>query len=1540
MQHLRAFFLAFIALAAVFSLGAAERGQTNRFEFKDGDRIVFLGDTFFERENNYGEIELLLTTLNPGKKLIFRNIAWSADTPVGESRAYFDPPEKGFERLKEHLKTIKPTVAFVSYGMAASLQGPAGLDRFRQQMGQMIAAVEDASRPEPVRFVLLGPVPHEKLPEPMPDPGPHQISLQKYEAAIREIAAEKRAAFVSLEPLLGGSRNFGVPLTDNGIHLNELGYRRAAHLIAETLKLGANRWRFSITAQGEPRDGVYGIIATNIQRTSSSVRFNASMEHVPLPVLDGFTNDAPFVAGPPFLQFLSLNPGLYTLRIDGSPVATFTGAEWNRSVFFHGGPDYVQGEELKKTIIEKNELYFHRWRPQNETYLFGFRRHEQGQNAREIPMFDPLVAEKEQKIQQLARPVSRRYELTQANDSEPTGLVKRPTPPRDKGSAALIPKKDQPVPTFEVGEGLEVTLWAENPLLAKPIQMNFDPQGRLWVASSEVYPQIQPGQKASDKIILIEDGDGDGKADRSTIFADGLLIPTGVEPGDGGVYVGQSTELLHFRDTDGDGRADKKRVVLSGFGTEDTHHILHTLRWGHDGQLYMNQSVYIHSHIETPHGVVRLNSGGGFNFRTTTHELGIHFKGLWNSWGLHFDRYGQTFLTDGAGNQGIHHVVPQAQYVAYAGARRVLESISPGSYPKYCGLEVIESEHFPEDWQGTMVTCDFRAHRVVRFAVSERGSSYVTKELPDLLRTTNVTFRPIDVKLGPDGALYIADWSNPIIQHGEVDFRDPRRDHEHGRIWRVSAKGREPNKKVQFAQLNTRGLLNELESPNNYDRQRARRLLAEKGPDISSDVRIWARERTNEVAQMEALWVYQSIGFVNVPHLERMLVTPDGRVRAAATRVLGEWLKKVPSATNHLERLVADSHPRVRMEAVRALGKTGTLRGAELALSVLDTPMDPYLEYAVWLTINELAEPWVAGLQQGRWQANGREKQLEFGLQAIEPALAGRALDKLLADNPIPNDGSGPWIDLIGKAGSPAHLSMLQAKVTARALTDSAQVKALNALASAARVRNTRPSGYVGSAAELLRSENAQVRAAALQLAAAWKVESTVEEALKIAAEPQASAEVRAAAFQLVREVGGKNALPKLATLAGEPQSAAVRRQATLAIAGIDPAAAVQPAAAALAATQDENEAAQFWRSLLAVRGVASPLARAVSQQTLTPLVARAGMRVAREAGRNEPELVLALARNLDTAGEIQELTPAEMQALAAKVSQSGNAARGEQIYRRPELACVACHAIGGIGGKVGPDLTSIGASAPMDYIIESLLFPNRKIKEGYHAVSVETNDGEEITGVIVRETNDQLFVRDAGNREVALPKNNIKERNISGSLMPAGLIDPLAEQERTDLIRFLSELGKPGPYDASRGNTARLWKITAATSEMAQFGDEAALGKSLGEKMWEQAFTLVDGRLRRAQLQNGLERVKWRQPTAVYAATRFNAPKDGPVRLSIKNAPKGAAWLNGKAIAVQEQVVVELPAGMHTLVFKIEGKDFPEELVVRSDDATFLTEF
>ena len=260
-------------------------------------------------------------------------------------------------------------------------------------------------------------------------------------------------------------------------------------------------------------------------------------------------------------------------------------------------------------------------------------------------------------------------------------------------------------------------------------------------------------------------------------------------------------------------------------------------------------------------------------------------------------------MTDGAGGQGLSYGVPGAMYFTYARAPKLLDSVSPGRYPKFCGLEIVRSSHFPDDWQGDAITCDFRAHRIVRFKISDKDSNYVTQEMPDVLRTGSVHFRPIDIKFGPDGALYIADWSNPIIQHGEVDFRDERRDHVHGRIWRVTVKDRPLVKKIDLTHIDNAALLAKLTSPNGFEREKTRRVLKERGAgSVLIDLEKWTAKQTGEQAQLEALWIYQGLDVVNKPLLDKLLEAKDGRVRTAAVQVLDESHRRRRGALGQADR--------------------------------------------------------------------------------------------------------------------------------------------------------------------------------------------------------------------------------------------------------------------------------------------------------------------------------------------------------------------------------------------------------------------------------------------------------------------------------------------------------------------------------------------------------------------------------------------------------------------------------------------------------------
>jgi putative heme-binding domain-containing protein len=1425
-------------LPTLLVLAFRPEAPAQSFELRDGDRVAFIGDVLVEREQVAGHIETMLTLRHPDRHVTFRNLGWSGDRPDGIAReglslvqAGREPEGEGFTQLKKQIELVKPTVVFLGYGMASSLDKETSLETFLKDMERLMDAVREISGGQ-VRFVILSPVRHENLGPPWPDAATHNQRLSEYTAALRELATKRGAQFVDLFTSVVSDRRAAKPLTQNGIHLNDDGYRKAAVVVE-----GQLGWK--------------------------------PLRHSP--------------------------------------------AEQQRI------------EKLREVIVAKNVLWFDRSRPQNMAYIFGFRKHEQGRNAAEIPQFDALIEKEEARIAQLRRlpavPVSAALEKS------------APAAPAQPVKLTTVESMN-----FTIADGFEVNLYAQNPLLEKPINMNFDPQGRLWVASSSVYPQIQPGQVADDRIIVLEDTNGDGVAEKSTSFADGLLIPSTVLPGDGGVYVGQSTELLHFADTDGDGKADQKRIVLSGFGTEDTHHTLHTLRWGYDGNIYLNQSVYIRTHLETPGGIVRLKAGGIISLRPDNLRGDIFIRGLWNTWGHHWDHFGQSFATDGAGFNGLFHLFPGASFNPTPYTRRVMDSISPGNYPKFCGLEFVASEQFPPGWQGDFLTCDFRAHRIVRFKLTEDGAGYATSEMPDLLRTPEATFRPIDVKFGPDGALYIADWSNPIIQHGEVDFRDPRRDKVHGRIWRVTYKNRPLVKSLSLPGASNEALLQQLASPNGFQREQARRVLTERGPRILPDLRKWTAKQTDEQALLESIWLFKATGDVDIPLLEQLLKSRDPRVRAAATRVLYDSRDQIRGGPATVEPLVNDSHPRVRLEALRLLAVSSESRAAEMALRVLNLPMDRFLDYALWLTLNDLAEPWIAALKSGQWEIKGREKQLEFALKAIEPALASTILSDLLAQNPIPRDGSGPWIELIGQAGGANELRLLWEQILKGGFDDAGAERAANSLAEAMRLRKMRPAGDLAGTGQLLGSGKAPLQAAAARLAGSWKQGQFIGQLLKLAEDVKTPAPVRDAAFDGLREIGGKGVTDGLARIAGQCQDDGIHRQAALTLAGLNFDAGQPHVLTALARAKDDNTITDIWRAALNSKGAAARLAAAVPNAGLPKDVARAGLRVAREGGRTEPELVLSLSKAAGLLTSTENMTDEQLQALTSRTLSSGNPARGELIYRRTELGCVTCHAIGGIGGKVGPDMTSIGASAPLDYLVESLVRPNAKIKEGFHSVIVQTKDEQEFSGIVARETDRELVLLNAANQEVSVAKNSIATRKNGLSLMPAGLIDALTDDERADLASFLSALGKPGRFDASKGNVARSWKLLAGTHRIEQFGVDKIVAREAAQADWKPALTFVDGSLPRAQLEEATATVgRHVGLVSVFAEARFQTAKTGRVRFNVP-AGRPLVWINGQAVKTAgNSFEADLSAGAHTITLRFDAKALPDVVKLESADVTFV---
>ena len=353
------------------------------FTPKDGDRVVFVGNTFIERAQSYGHLEAWLTTAFAEHDLKFRNLGWSGDTVYGDARSYFGPPKEGFERLTKHLEELEPTVIVTCYGAVAAFEGQEGLSHFLEGYGKLL----DMFAATDARIVIMSPPPAENLPAPLPKQEAHNERLALYRGALKDLAEKRGHAFADVFTTLRDAwSKLPHPLTDNGIHYTDKGYAAIAPHIAKALGLPEKAFRVEADAKSSAttlESGKLDAITASDRAVTLRLKTESS---VPRTLQ---------------LKVTGLSEGTYKIRCDRRPAPSATAEELAKGIALSPEVWNPHFKDLQRAIYRKNELFFHRWRPQNETYLFGFRKHEQGNNAVEIPQFEPLIAQQEARIAEL-----------------------------------------------------------------------------------------------------------------------------------------------------------------------------------------------------------------------------------------------------------------------------------------------------------------------------------------------------------------------------------------------------------------------------------------------------------------------------------------------------------------------------------------------------------------------------------------------------------------------------------------------------------------------------------------------------------------------------------------------------------------------------------------------------------------------------------------------------------------------------------------------------------------------------------------------------------------------------------------------------------------------------------------------------------------------------------------------------------------------------------------------------------------------------------
>jgi mono/diheme cytochrome c family protein/glucose/arabinose dehydrogenase len=620
-------------------------------------------------------------------------------------------------------------------------------------------------------------------------------------------------------------------------------------------------------------------------------------------------------------------------------------------------------------VKDKNWFWFNDYRMLNGVHVDGRRYNPFG------PANYPAETEKMRSLTTIrdeaiwATSQGRAFDIATADKALPAlPEIKSNYTPNHKNGSEHYLYGDAALKSLTVPEGYHIELFAsekEFPNLANPMQLSFDNRGRLWVATMPIYPHYRPGDPLpNDKILIYEDTNNDGRADKETVFADHLHLPIGFEFASEGVYVSQEPNLILLRDTNGDDRADSREVILSGFDSHDTHHAISSFTADPSGAILMGEGVFLYSNVETSYGPVRGMDGGFFRYNPQRGHLERTAQlNIPNPWGIAVDDWGQDFFIHTSGPQ-MTWMLPGSVKPTYGSKMPSPPDLIPQgqSVRPTSGLEIVSSRHFPDEVQGDFLICNNIGFLGIKqHSVSDEDTGYKTEFRQNLLQSSDGNFRPVDLEFAPDGSLYVIDWHNMLIGHMQHNARDPLRDHSHGRIYRITYPSRPLVKPAHISGAKIPELLEHLKTEESRTRYRARRELRSRPPEqVLPAISQWIakldkKNPSYEHHLLEALWTSWGLNRVDETLLRQLLQARDFRARAAAVRVLRYNTHRIADHVALLENAASDPNGRVRLEATIAASWLDNAAGRKIAEKAASKPLDRWSENASKTAISRLS---------------------------------------------------------------------------------------------------------------------------------------------------------------------------------------------------------------------------------------------------------------------------------------------------------------------------------------------------------------------------------------------------------------------------------------------------------------------------------------------------------------------------------------------------------------------------------------------------------
>jgi putative heme-binding domain-containing protein len=995
--------------------------------------------------------------------------------------------------------------------------------------------------------------------------------------------------------------------------------------------------------------------------------------------------------------------------------------------------------------------------------------------------------------------------LLTTDSAEPQPPKKDPYAEHVAPTEPRTPEEQQKL--FLLPPGFEIQLVAAEPLIGKPINIAFDAAGRLWVTVSFEYPfPAPPDRTPKDRVQILADFGPSGRARKITTFAEGLNIPIGVLPIPKGALVYSIPNIYRMTDAGEGGKAQTREPLYGQYGFRDTHGMTGEFQRGFDGWVYVCHGYSNTSTVKGKQGpAITMTSGNTYRIKLDGSRIEHFTHGQVNPFGLCFDPLGNLYSCD-CHSRPIYQLLRGACYPSFGrpddglGFGPEMLTHDHGS-TAIAGITYYAAKHFPPEFRDNIFIGNVVTNRINRDRLEKHGSSYKAIEMPDFVKCKDPWFRPVDIKLGPDGALYVADFYNRIIGHYEVPLNHPGRDRFRGRIWRIvyTGKGGQPlGSIVDYTKATPKKLAESLADDNLTVRLTATNEMVDRGgPAVLDAASAVLRQPKNAFQKLHALWVLARLKGFDDASLEACARDRDPAVRAHALRVL-DWL---PVLTDRRRGVVLnglkDVDPLTRRCAAEALGSHPDAENIRPLLDLLrQVPADDtHLLHVARMALRDQLKARAAWVVVSLFDA---QQDLTEG---DERALADAALG-------VPGDAAASYLleHVRRRGGDPVRLArevhhiarygdenacrslfaFVRGKIVTNPVTQAALVKEMH---KATQERGATLGPDVREYADdlthrLIRSANAKEVHVGVELAGLLKLAGLYDRLAAMLTDTESNETQKRAAVSALAAINSPRAIPLLGRLVSDSGTLiALREQAAGAVAGMNRPEARETLIEALKTAEARLQNTIALEMSKSPQGAEKLLEAVAAGKASARLLLERGVDVNLRQRKlpNLKERLKKLTRGLPKVDE--RLQQVLTQRRAGFLKAKADAIAGAKVF---EKNCANCHQLANQGAKIGPQLDGIGIRG-LDRLLEDILDPNRNIDQAFRATTVVMKSGQVVTGLLLRQEGAVWILADAQGKEVRIPDATVDERTVSQlSPMPANFVDQVTEQEFNNLLAFL----------------------------------------------------------------------------------------------------------------------------------------------------------